>query len=200
MPSSPSAGLSRATVLLSLQRALWDVVTPGLRGVTVRIGESTIEGRMIYDHGPDATDREDCSLAETYVIADFPADVAVSLDAVAVVPPDERMLLAGEEWVYLRKEPAPPEPWHPHPNPAASPLLDSPRTRGELALFIDKLAEASAASPDAWENATLSDYLHALAAWIRDLDGYYSGNDEPVPEAPSWNLVARMLHAATTYE
>jgi hypothetical protein len=166
----------------------------------MRLGESGIEGRMIYDHEPDATDREDCLLVETHVLADLPDDVEVTLNAVAVVLPEERTLLAGEEWVYLRKEPAPAQPWHPHPNPAATPLLDSPRTRDELASFIDELASTSAASPDAWENATLPDYLHALAAWTRDLDGYYLGNGEPVPETPSWNLVARMLHAATTYE
>ncbi|MBL0888727.1 DUF7660 family protein [Myceligenerans indicum] len=198
MSSSP--GFSRTTVLLSLQRALWDAVTPGLRGVTMRLSESKIEGRMLYDHDPDATDREDCSLVETHVLADLPDDVAVRLKAVAVVPPEERMLLAAEEWVYLRKEPAPPQPWHPHPNPAATPLLDSPRTRDELASFIDDLASTSATTPDAWENATLPDYLDALAAWTRDLDGYYLGNGEPVPETPSWNLIARMLHAATTYE
>ncbi|MBO0607993.1 hypothetical protein [Myceligenerans salitolerans] len=155
MSSSP--GFSRTTVLLSLQQALWDTVTPGLRGVTVRLGGSGIEGRMIYDHEPDATDREDCSLVETFVVADVPDDVEVRLKAVAVVLPEEWTLLDGEEWVYLRKEPAPPQPWHPHPNPAATPLLDSPRTRDELASFIDELASTSAVSPGAWENATLPD-------------------------------------------
>ncbi|MFI2365385.1 hypothetical protein [Promicromonospora sp. NPDC019610] len=195
-----TTALSRTSVLLSLQSALWDAVTPGLRGVAVRFGGSSIEGRMIYDHDPGPADHEDCSLVETYVVADFPDDVTVSLNAVATIPPEPRSLLAEEAWVYLRKEPAPPEPWHPHRNPAAAPLLDSPRTRGELTTFIDELATTIMASPDAWENATLPAYLHALAAWVRDLDGYYLNRAEPVPETPSWNLMARMLHAATGYE
>jgi hypothetical protein len=74
------------------------------------------------------------------------------------------------------------------------------RARAALATFIDELATTIMASPDAWENATLPAYLHALAAWTRDLDGYYLNRADPVPETPSWNLMARMLHAATGYE
>jgi hypothetical protein len=106
--------LSRTSVLLSLQSALWDAVTPGLRGVAVRFGEASIEGRMIYDHHPDSAEHEDCSLVETYVVADFPGDVTVSLETVAVVPPEPRSLRVDEVWVYLRKEPARPDLWHPH--------------------------------------------------------------------------------------
>jgi hypothetical protein len=110
--------LSRTSVLLSLQSALWDAVTPGLRGVAVRFGEASIEGRMIYDHHPGTAEHEDCSLVETYVVADFPDDVTVSLGAVAVVPPKPRSLLAEELWVYLRKEPARPDLRHPRRRPA----------------------------------------------------------------------------------
>lgn len=195
-----TAARAGTSVLLSFQRALWDAVTPGLRGVAVRIGDAHVEGRMIYDHEPDDDEIETCSVVQTYIIADLPDDVAVNLTAVRIVPTEPRSLLAGEQWVYLPKGPAPPEPWHPHPNPAVAPLLDSPRTRGELASFVDDLARTITASPDAWENTTLPDFLHALGAWTRDLDGDFLNRGEPVPETPSWNLVAQMLLAATTYE
>lgn len=102
-----TAALSRTTVLLSFQCALWDAVTPELRGVAVRIGDAHVEGRMIYDHEPDEDEIETCSEVETYVIADFPDDVVIRLRAVAVVSPEPRNLLPSEEWVYVRKEPSP---------------------------------------------------------------------------------------------
>lgn len=146
--------LSRASVLLSLQSALWDAVTPGLRGVAVRFGEARIEGRMIYDHVPGPTDHEDCSLAETYVIADFPEEVAVSLDAVAVIPPESRSLLAEEMWVYLRKEPALPDLWHPHRRPAAG--------------IAQRLVDTTEWSRYELMDGPASDFGSALSAFIAD--------------------------------
>ncbi|MEV0952961.1 hypothetical protein [Promicromonospora sp. NPDC050249] len=146
--------LSRTSVLLSLQSALWDAVTPGLRGVAVRFGEARIEGRMIYDHVPGPTDHEDCSLVETYVIADFPQDVAVSLDAVAVVPPEPRLLLAEGVWVYLRKEPARPDLWHPHRRSAAE--------------IAQRLIDTTEWSRYELMDGPASDFGNALSAFIAD--------------------------------
>lgn len=95
----------RVSVLLSIQRALWDEVTPRLRGVSVAVSESAVSGRMIFDHVPTDDDVEDCSLVETHVIADMLPEVTVTLTAVGAEPPEPRDLLPGEEWVYLRKEP-----------------------------------------------------------------------------------------------
>lgn len=58
----------RVSVLLSMQRALWDEVTPGLRGVAVAVSESAVSGRMIFDHVPTDDDVENCSLIETHII------------------------------------------------------------------------------------------------------------------------------------
>lgn len=95
----------RVSVLLSVQRALWDSVTPGLRGVAVTVSSSAVSGRIIFDHVPTDDDVEDCSLVETHIIADMPPEVTVTLAAVGIEPPAPRDVLSGEEWVYLRKEP-----------------------------------------------------------------------------------------------
>ena len=94
----------RVDALLSMQRALWDVVTPGLRGVAVRLETDELSARFLFDHDPDDEDLEDVSLAETSVIADFPSDLTVSLNAIELQVGSPRALLPGEEWVYLRKE------------------------------------------------------------------------------------------------
>lgn len=65
-------------MLLSLQRALWEVVTPALRGVTVRFDDSRITARFLFAEEPNAQDREDVSLAETFTIADFEEHVNVA--------------------------------------------------------------------------------------------------------------------------
>lgn len=90
-------------MLISLQRALWDAVTPGLRGVAVRIGGPSIAARFLFDHVPDETDREDVSLAESSVMADFADDRGVAFEALRLPARQPRTLMSGEEWVYLRK-------------------------------------------------------------------------------------------------
>jgi hypothetical protein len=97
----------RASALLSVQRALWDEVSPSLRGVAVAITAAAIRGRMIYDHVPTENEVESCSLVETYVLADMAPEVVVDLTPVTVTPSEPRNLLPGEQWVYLRKEELP---------------------------------------------------------------------------------------------
>jgi hypothetical protein len=90
------------TVLLSMQRALWEQVTPNLRAVSVdlRDGEA-VTARFLYDGPIGEVERECTSLAETYCIADMPPDVPVTFNAVERAARD---LLPGEEWVYMRRE------------------------------------------------------------------------------------------------
>lgn len=94
----------RASVLLSVQRALWDLVTPSLRGVAVRAEHPVIDARFLFENEPSDDDREDVSLAETSSTAEFSDDVTVSFRAVRVPASSPRTLVEGEEWVYLRKE------------------------------------------------------------------------------------------------
>jgi hypothetical protein len=66
--------------------------------------------------------------------------------------------------------------------------------------LIRDLDETGDGRLEGWGNATLRDYLEALAAWTGDMDGYFQHRGEPVPETPSWRLVGEMLAAAATYE
>ncbi|TDO55122.1 hypothetical protein EV651_11586 [Kribbella sp. VKM Ac-2571] len=96
----------RIEVLLSFQRALWDLVTPNLRAIAVRPTHPFIEARFIYE----TVDQEEHLLTSevgSYVIADFVPPVDIRFDAVAVPPSQSRELLAGEEWVYRRREDEP---------------------------------------------------------------------------------------------
>jgi hypothetical protein len=67
----------RVSVLLSLQRALWDLVGPNLRGVAATFDYPVVTARFLFENDPTEEDLEDVSLAETHTIADFPEDVSV---------------------------------------------------------------------------------------------------------------------------
>jgi hypothetical protein len=43
-------------------------------------------------------------------------------------------------------------------------------------------------------------FLEALAAWCIGMPGYFRNRGVEQPRQPDWNLVARMLLAASTYE
>jgi hypothetical protein len=73
-------------------------------------------------------------------------------------------------------------------------------SREHLADFIDSLRTDLLTHPEKWENATLEEYLEALAAWVRDMDGLYKNLGVPMPEAPDWRLIMAMLRAGRNYE
>lgn len=74
------------------------------------------------------------------------------------------------------------------------------RTRDEFVAFVDALSRDHVANGKKWENRDLPSYLEALGAWTGSLDGYCANQGIPVPEQPSWHLLAEMLYAATLYE
>lgn len=99
-------GAFRIEVLLSFQRALWDLVTPGLRAVAVRPTYPRIEARFMYE----SVGQEERLLAAevgAYVVADFAPPVDVRFDAVVLPSSESRELSEGEEWVYRRREDEP---------------------------------------------------------------------------------------------
>lgn len=73
-------------------------------------------------------------------------------------------------------------------------------SREDLAAFIDRLRDDLRESPEDWENPELDRYLDALGAWTAAMDGYFQNRGEPVPQTPSWRLIATMLLAAKMYE
>lgn len=92
-----------------MQRALWEQVTPNLRGVAVAFrSEETrrwVEARFLYEGLVGETECRCTSLAEASLIADMTHDVAVAFSVIEHAPRD---LLPEEEWVYLRYEPEAP--------------------------------------------------------------------------------------------
>jgi hypothetical protein len=100
--TTDSAGF-RTEVLLSFQRALWDLVTPTLRAVAVRPSYPLIEARFIYEAVGDE-ERLIAAEVESYVVADFLPPVDVRFTAVALPPGAEREIESDEEWVYRRRE------------------------------------------------------------------------------------------------
>ena len=75
------------------------------------------------------------------------------------------------------------------------------RSRQDLAAFVDSLADDLELHPERWENVTLPHYLEALAAYLKDLDGWCATNAPQIdPEAAHWRLFAVALAGATVYE
>lgn len=93
----------RTEVLLSFQRALWDMVTPPLRAVSVRRAYPLIEARFLYEVADDEG-RSIAAEVEAYVVADFAPPVDVRFTAVGLPANLPRQLERDEEWVYLRRE------------------------------------------------------------------------------------------------
>lgn len=93
----------RIRVLLSMQRALWDMVTPDLRGVAVSWGSDWVRARFIYES--DRSENEELVREiETEVLADFDEQLTTQFESVSAPAPQPRLLRDGEAWVYLRRE------------------------------------------------------------------------------------------------
>jgi len=100
-----SEGARRAEAIIFMQRALLGMVTPELRGVTIRVGENLVHSRMIYEREPSEDDRELVSEVETEMIAAYLPEVDVAVVPDAVFPSAWPELLPDERWVYRRREP-----------------------------------------------------------------------------------------------
>lgn len=72
--------------------------------------------------------------------------------------------------------------------------------RHELAAFLTDLLVQVEASPPTIPNSTLAEFLSGAAGWVEDLDGYFLNRGEPVPDQPTWSLVAAIFAAAAVYE
>lgn len=74
------------------------------------------------------------------------------------------------------------------------------KSREDLADFIDSLNHDLVTHAEQWENETLSRYLAALSAWVREMDGYYKNAGQSCPSEPRWKVVGEMLLAAKHFE
>ncbi|SER52107.1 hypothetical protein SAMN05216188_11294 [Lentzea xinjiangensis] len=79
---------------------------------------------------------------------------------------------------------------------------DDVKSREDLFDFITDLAEEFETGNTAgWRNRTLPEYLDGMSSWLLAADGAYRNlKGTPVPEQPTWELVAWMLWAATDHE
>lgn len=85
-----------------------------------------------------------------------------------------------------------------HDDPFGS--AESVGSRADLIRHVMSLRADLLANSEEWENISLERFLEALAAWVRDMDGYFINRGESPPDQPSWALFAQMLCAAAVYE
>lgn len=77
---------------------------------------------------------------------------------------------------------------------------NSIRSREDFVAFVKALRKDLCDNPTTWENTDLGRFLEALAAWVEDMDGFYSNQGKPVPQQPDWQIASDMLMAAKMYE
>jgi hypothetical protein len=73
-------------------------------------------------------------------------------------------------------------------------------TRDDFVVFMQQLLRDRRQCPEQWENASLEAYLEAIAAWVKDMDGYFYNRNEPFPEHLTWRNLGEILLAARMYE
>lgn len=98
-----SDGELETRLQLSIQRALWDLVTPNLRAIAVRIESPVIHARFMYNE-VSLSEAEIVSEVEAYVAADFIPPLEPCFLPVSVADGVPRSLDEGEFWVYRRAE------------------------------------------------------------------------------------------------
>ncbi len=77
---------------------------------------------------------------------------------------------------------------------------DSIQSREDFIIFVKNLLEDLHKNPEAWENKNLESFIRALAAWIEDMDGYYTNQGKAIPQQINWKFISDMLLAAKFYE
>jgi hypothetical protein len=78
--------------------------------------------------------------------------------------------------------------------------IPSIRSREDLASFVGALRKDLETNRDDWENPTLEDFLEAMEAWIGSMDRFYANKGQQVPQSPTWEMFAHILHASKIYE
>ena len=73
-------------------------------------------------------------------------------------------------------------------------------SREKLSEFLSALARRVDDGSIDLENPSTSRFIEAAAGWTSDLEGFFMNRGEPVPEMPTWSLVASIFLAATVYE
>jgi hypothetical protein len=79
--------------------------------------------------------------------------------------------------------------------------LNEIRSREDLAKYLQNLAKAIGDGRIALENPATPDFVDASGRWTKSMGGFFKNViGEPVPESPSWAMIAAIFRAAVTYE
>jgi hypothetical protein len=73
-------------------------------------------------------------------------------------------------------------------------------TKEDFVQFVYKLRDIYRSDRSKWQNDTLDTYLEALAGRAEDMDGAYLNWNKEVPKDINWNVIAKMLVAASIYD
>jgi hypothetical protein len=74
------------------------------------------------------------------------------------------------------------------------------QSREDFVVFLRGLSADLQRNPEQWANRDLPAFLEAMSAWVEDMEGYYRGRGEPMPEQPRWQTLGQILLAARVYE
>ncbi|MDH6630579.1 hypothetical protein M2271_008440 [Streptomyces sp. LBL] len=79
--------------------------------------------------------------------------------------------------------------------------LNEINSRDDLAAYLRDLAKTVSDGRIALENPLTEDFVDASARWTKAMDGFFKNViEEPVPDSPSWAMIAAIFRAAVTYE
>jgi hypothetical protein len=70
----------------------------------------------------------------------------------------------------------------------------------DLAQFLRGLERRVEVEPNSVENNSLPSFLEAASAWVDAMEGIAMNRNQPVPDQPTWSLVAEIFDAALIYE
>jgi hypothetical protein len=67
--------------------------------------------------------------------------------------------------------------------------------------FLDLLRQDFISNPNSWENKTIPDFLGALGAYTKDIQGYYDNFKLNInADQPDWQTFADIFKGAKIYE
>jgi hypothetical protein len=73
--------------------------------------------------------------------------------------------------------------------------------RKSFSVFLDLLRKDFAENPQEWENKSLENFLEALSAYAKDIQGYYDNMKMNIDaNKPDWKTFADIFMGAKIYE
>ncbi|MBO6808647.1 MULTISPECIES: hypothetical protein [Thalassospira] len=79
-------------------------------------------------------------------------------------------------------------------------MLANVETKGDFLQFLTLAVKDFEKNKDEWENQTISSFLEAMSAWVRDMEGHFRNNGQEVPNIKDWKFFAEAIYAARIYE